>query len=60
MDPGPGSVLSSRTIMTGTTSALGRLVCGAKLGQLLSVELALAAGLEPGAFHFGHKITAAL
>ncbi len=60
VDPDPAVVLSSRTIMTGTTSALGRLVCGAKLGQLLSVELALARGLEPGAFRFGHKITAAL
>jgi glucosamine--fructose-6-phosphate aminotransferase (isomerizing) len=60
VDPGPGSVLSSHTITTGSTSALGRLVCGAKLGQLLSVELARGRGIEPGTFRFGRKVTTAL
>ena len=60
VDPGPGPTEPGLTIVTPSTSALGRLVCGAKLSQLLSVGLARARGLPPGEFRFGQKVTTAL
>lgn len=47
-------------VTTGGSSGLGRLVCGAKLIQLLNAELAKALGVEPGHFRFGQKITASI
>jgi glucosamine--fructose-6-phosphate aminotransferase (isomerizing) len=60
IDPGHRAVVCSQTIATNSASALGRLVCGAKFAQLLSIELARARAVEPGVFRFGRKITATL
>jgi glucosamine--fructose-6-phosphate aminotransferase (isomerizing) len=59
LDPGPSPV-GCLSVSTNATGPLGRAVCGAKLGQLLSVELARARGIEPGVFRFGSKITTSL
>jgi len=47
-------------VMTGSSSQLGRLACGAKLVQLLSAEVARGLGVEPGHFLFGQKVTVAI
>ncbi len=59
VDPGPISV-GWLSISTNATGPLGRAICGAKLCQLLSVELARGRGLEPGVFRFGSKVTTSL
>jgi glucosamine--fructose-6-phosphate aminotransferase (isomerizing) len=59
VDPGPSPV-GWLSISTNATGPLGRAICGAKLGQLLSVELARGRGLEPGIFRFGSKVTTSL
>lgn len=58
-DTAPSSTVL-HLVTSETSTALGRAVCGAKLVQLLSVELARAQGLEPGIFRFGQKVTASL
>jgi glucosamine--fructose-6-phosphate aminotransferase (isomerizing) len=45
---------------TKSKTSLGRLVCGAKLAQLLSAELARAFDVQPGEFRFGQKVTTSL
>ena len=52
--------VGGESLTTGTPSELGRLCCGAKLAQLLSIELAKARGIVPGVFRFGRKVTGLL
>jgi glucosamine--fructose-6-phosphate aminotransferase (isomerizing) len=51
---------SGEWVLTGAGAGLSELVCDAKVAQLLSVELARAGGVVPGAFRFGSKITTIL
>lgn len=59
VDPGSSSA-AWVTVSTNATTPLGHAVCGAKFAQLLSVELALVRGIEPGVFRFGRKVTTSL
>ena len=60
VDAGDGPPATAWTMTTEGGTGLSRLVCSAKLGQLLSVDLARAFDIEPGEFRFGEKITASL
>lgn len=59
VDPGP-SAIGPRSVATGAASPLGRAVCASKLVQLLTVELALLQGIEPGTFRIGEKVTVSI
>jgi glucosamine--fructose-6-phosphate aminotransferase (isomerizing) len=60
VDTGERELGSQWPLTTGSSSQLGRLVCGAKLVQLLSAEVARGLGVEPGHFLFGQKVTVAI
>ena len=60
VDAGDRELGAQWPVKTGSSSQLGRLVCGAKLVQLLSAEVARGLGVEPGHFLFGQKVTVAI